>query len=136
MLAGAPVTERMAEVDGVSTSLLEAGSGPSLLLMHGGIECGGAYWSPVIPSLADRFRIIVPDMPGLGESAPFAELDPERFANWFSELIRVTSGDRPVVVAHSLSGSLAARFAVHHSNELNRLVIYAGPGIGPPRRKR
>jgi len=133
MLAATSVSERVLDVDGVSTSLLEVGSGPSLLFLHGGIECGGAYWAPVIPRLAERFRIISPDAPGLGESAPFDKLDSERFATWFSALIRATGADRPVVVAHSLLGSLAARFAVDHANELSRLVIYGAPGIGPYR---
>jgi hypothetical protein len=48
MLAGLPTTERRIELAGVSTALLEAGDRPSLVLLHGGIECGGAYWAPVI----------------------------------------------------------------------------------------
>jgi pimeloyl-ACP methyl ester carboxylesterase len=38
-----------------------------------------------------------------------------------------------VVVAHSLVGNYAARFAVGHAERLARLVIYAAPGIGPYR---
>ena len=56
--------------------LLEGGDGPPLVLLHGGIECGGAYWAPVIASLAESHRLVIPDVPGLGESEPVARLDP------------------------------------------------------------
>ncbi len=67
------------DVDGIDTYLMEAGSGPPLVLMHGGIECGGAYWEPVIQGLAGGFRLVIPDAPGLGESAPAGPLDPPTF---------------------------------------------------------
>ena len=47
LFAGLPST-RMLDVAGVSTAVLEAGEGPNLVLLHGGIECGGAMWTPVI----------------------------------------------------------------------------------------
>ena len=70
--------------------VLEGGDGPPLVLLHGGIECGGAYWAPVIAPLAERHRVIVPDLPGLGESEPVARLDAATFADWFAALLRET----------------------------------------------
>jgi pimeloyl-ACP methyl ester carboxylesterase len=133
MLAGVPVTERRVLLAGVSTALLEAGDGPPLVLLQGGIECGGAYWAPVVSPLAERHRLIVPDAPGLGRSEPVARLDATAFADWFAELLRETCQQKPTLIAHSLHGSLAARFAVAHGDLLRRLVIYAAPGIGPYR---
>ena len=130
MLAGVPVTERRVTLAGVTTALLESGDGPPLILLHGGIECGGAYWAPVISRLAESHRVIVPDVPGLGESAPVARLDATAFADWFCELLRATCQEQPALIAHSLHGSLAARFAVAHGDLLRRLVIYAAPGVG------
>jgi pimeloyl-ACP methyl ester carboxylesterase len=107
--------------------------GPPLILLHGGIECGGAYWAPIVPELAQRFQVLIPDMPGLGESEPFAELTEAAFAHWVDELLRATGVQRPVLVAHSLLGSLAVRYAVRHGERLGRLVVYGAPGIGPYR---
>ena len=45
MLAGLPTSERFLDLDGVTTAVLEAGDGPPLLLLHGGIERGGAMWA-------------------------------------------------------------------------------------------
>ena len=70
LLRGLAVEERRIEVNGIGTTVLEGGDGPPLLLLHGGIECGGIYWAPVISRLAQDHRLIVPDAPGLGESEP------------------------------------------------------------------
>ncbi len=130
LLAGLPVSQRRVDAGGVSTALLEGGVGSPLLLLHGGIECGGAYWAPVVSRLIENHRVVVPDAPGLGESAPLARLDDETFARWLRELIGLTCEARPTLVAHSLFGTLAARFAAAHGDSLSRLIIYAAPGIG------
>ena len=133
MLVGIPVTERRLRVAGALTTVLEGGDGPSLVLLHGGIECGGPVWAPVISGLAETHRLIIPDLPGLGESEPVALLDAAAFAEWFAALIRETCPGEPTLVAHSLAGSLAARFATEHGALLRRLVICAAPAIGPYR---
>jgi pimeloyl-ACP methyl ester carboxylesterase len=133
LLAGLAVTERRVRLAGISTALLEGGEGPPLVLLHGGIECGGAYWAPVIASLAESNRLVIPDVPGLGESEPAARLTSVAFAEWFTELVRATCEERPTLIAHSLLGTLAARFAAEHGDLLSRLMIYAAPGIGPYR---
>src|SRR5215213_10686934 len=130
LLSGTPVAERHLEVAGVSTSLLEGGDGPPLVLLHGAIECGGPVWAPVIARLAERHRVVVPDLPGLGESHPVDRLDPATFAAWFSALLRMTCDQPPALVAHSLGGSLAARFATEHGDLLGRLILYGAPGVG------
>lgn len=130
LLKGLEADERRLELDGISTNLLEAGAGPPLILVHGGIECGGIYWAPVIPALAARHRLIVPDVPGLGESAPAGRLDDVAFGGWLRALIVATCERAPAVIAHSLLGTLAGRFAVDSGTALSRLMIYGAPGIG------
>jgi pimeloyl-ACP methyl ester carboxylesterase len=133
VLAGLPLTERRERIAGAGTSILEGGDGAPLVLLHGGIECGGAVWAPVVAQLAASHRLVIPDIPGLGDSEPLARLDPPTFARWLAELIDLTTTERPVLVVHSLVGSLAARFAADHGAQLERLVIYGTPGIGPYR---
>jgi pimeloyl-ACP methyl ester carboxylesterase len=133
MLAGLPVITRVLEVDGIATSVLDDGEGPPLLLLHGGVECGGAMWAPVLPQLMAHHHVVVPDVPGLGESAPMPRLDLKGFTSWFRALLEQTNLGRPAVVAHSLVGSLAARFATDHSSLLGRLVLYGAPAVGPYR---
>jgi 2-hydroxymuconate-semialdehyde hydrolase len=130
MLAGLPLSERRLDTGRVSTAVLEGGAGSPLVLLHGGIECGGAYWAPVMTRLVEHHHVVVPDAPGLGESEPLARLDDETFARWLRELIQLTCETAPTLVAHSLFGTLTARFAAAHSDSLARLVVYAAPGIG------
>ena len=133
LLQGLPVQGKPLDVNGIATLVLAGGQGPPLVLLHGGIECGGAYWAPVIPRLGQCHRLIIPDVPGLGESEPVGRLDADAFDNWFAALLRLTCDEKPTLVAHSLLGSMAARFGARHSDLLHRLVIYAAPGIGPYR---
>jgi 4,5:9,10-diseco-3-hydroxy-5,9,17-trioxoandrosta-1(10),2-diene-4-oate hydrolase len=133
MVAGLSATTRTLDIDGVSTAVIESGDGPPLLLLHGGIECGGAMWAPVLTQLAQDHRVIAPDIPGLGESAAVPRLDIDTFAHWLTGLAEQTELERPTLVAHSLSGSLAARFAARDRDLVGRLVLYAAPGIGPYR---
>lgn len=133
MLAGGPAATRTVDIDGISTSLIEAGDGPPLLLLHGGIECGGRMWAPVITRLARHYRVVAPDVPGLGQSAPVPHLDVDAFGHWLTGVAEHTSLERPTVVAHSLVGSLAARLATRGGSAIGRLIVYAAPGVAPYR---
>jgi pimeloyl-ACP methyl ester carboxylesterase len=132
MLEGVPVRERFAHPAGVRTAILEAGAGPPIVLLHGGIECGGPVWVPVVEDLAQRYTVVVPDLPGLGESAPVDDL-PAVLDEWFRDLVADACAEPPVLLAHSLGGSLAAELASRRGQLLRQLVIYGAPGIGPYR---
>jgi pimeloyl-ACP methyl ester carboxylesterase len=58
------------DVDGISIFYREAGStdAPAILLLHG-FPSAGHMFRDLIPQLADRFRLIAPDLPGFGQSA-------------------------------------------------------------------
>ena len=88
---------RVIDVDGVATSILEAGDGPPLLLLHGGVESGAAVWAPVLDRLATSHRVVAPDIPGLGESEPIASLDAGAFSSWLQGTMQALDMDRPTV---------------------------------------
>jgi 2-hydroxymuconate-semialdehyde hydrolase len=131
MLADVEARTYGLEIDGCTTNVIEAGTGPPLVLQHGGIECGGVMWSPVINDLARRYRVVVPDAPGLGESDPVDRLDIDAFTRWFDSFLELAHLEKPALVAHSLFGSVAARYAARRSDRLSRLIIYGAPGVGP-----
>src|SRR5258708_5450200 len=62
------IASRTTEVDGVKLHYLTAGHGSPLILLHGYAETS-LMWRPIIPLLAERFRVIAPDLPGIGDSA-------------------------------------------------------------------
>src|SRR5271169_6716526 len=61
------IASRMAEVNGVKFHYLTAGHGTPLILLHGYAETS-LMWKPIIPALAERFTVIAPDLPGIGDS--------------------------------------------------------------------
>lgn len=86
------------------------GSGPTIVLLHGVCHRGHA-WDPVVPLLSDRFRVVVVDLPGHGESAPLpVDGDPlEYMVDQMVELLGavVPDGERPHITGNSLGGFLA-----------------------------
>lgn len=131
LLDGLPLQQRHRELDGIATSVLEGGDGPPLVLLHGGIQAGGVIWWRVLPHLTRTHWVVVPDLPGLGESEPADRLDTSTLAAWLEALIQATCQEPPILVAHSAPGALAARFAVEHGARLRRLVLVDTAGLAP-----
>lgn len=130
LVEGMPVTHRRLDVAGVSTSLLEAGEGPPLVVLHG--QGGFAeIMAPFIRMTADRHRVVVPDLPGLGRSEiRTGALDAGRVTDWLAELIAKTCDQPATLLGASLGGSVALRFAVARGAELNRLVLVDSGSLG------
>ena len=65
------ITERTVPVKGKDIFVAETGSGPAVVLLHGGGPgaSGVSNYARNIEPLAENFRVIVPDMPGYGRSA-------------------------------------------------------------------
>ena len=114
--------ERFVDARGSRIRSFEAGNGSTVALLHG---LGGAAsnWTLVAPPLAERYRVLVPDLPGHGGSttlpAPVETLDP--YADRVASLL-----DEPaVLVGHSLGAVVALRLAARRP-ELVRGVVLAG----------
>lgn len=123
LLAGTPVVERRLQLAGVSTAVLEGGEGPPVVLLHGQGGFAG-MWLPLIPDLVATHHVVAPDLPGLGGSeTPAGPPGADTVLAWLGELIDQTCGAPPALVGISLGGSIAARFAVDHSDLLGRLVL-------------
>jgi len=131
VLEGIPVAERRIEAAGVSTALVQGGSGPPLILLHGQGGSGVA-WAPVLPRLLASYLVIAPDLPGLGESiVNHGEIGPDLAVPWLTALIRETCTEPPIVVGFSLGGSFAARLGVANTTPC-RLIVLADSGSLSP----
>ena len=125
LLRGLPVTERRLQIAGVSTAVLEGGSGHPVIMLHGPGEFGGK-WRRIIPQLVTTHRVVAPDLPGHGESSLVdGHLDADGMRAWMSGLIERTCASKPVLVGHVLGGALAGIVAVA-----------LGPVAVTPRRQR
>ena len=130
LLEAIPAAERTLELAGVRTPVLEGGEGPPVVILHG-LGQFAATWSRVIPRLITTHRVIVPDLPGLGASeVEDGLLGADRVLEWLKELIEATCPSPPALVGHTVGGAIAARFAVDHSDRIDRLVLVDPFGLG------
>jgi pimeloyl-ACP methyl ester carboxylesterase len=114
------------EVNGARLWYDEAGSGPAVLLLHGGLGDSG-LWEPVVPFLAERFRTIRTDLRFFGRSA-----GPAVSWSWIDDVVGVLDAlevERAALVGLSLGGTLALDVAVAHPDRLWALVHVAS-GVG------
>lgn len=132
LVADLPVTERRLEIGGVSTVALEGGSGPPVVLLHGPGE-SALWWMRVIPDLAESHRVVVPDLPGQGESGSGdgGVFTVEGILSWLDGLIDRTCPSPPTLVGHVLGGGIAARFAVEEGDRIEGLVLVDSVGLAP-----
>ena len=131
LIEGLPVTHRRLDVAGMSTSLLEGGDGPPLVLVHG--QGGFAeIMAPFIRMTADRYRVIAPDLPGMGRSAiTTGAVSGRRVTEWLAELIAKTCDQPPIVLGSSLGGSIVLRLAVARGRELGKVILVDSGSLGP-----
>jgi pimeloyl-ACP methyl ester carboxylesterase len=123
LLADLPVTDRRLEIAGVSTAVLEGGSGPPIVLLHGPGEFA-AISMRVIPDLVTTQRVIAPDLPGHGASmVTDGPLDADGVLAWLDHLVQRTCESPPVLVGRTLGGAIAAHYASDHPDRVARLVL-------------
>jgi pimeloyl-ACP methyl ester carboxylesterase len=114
---------REVDVDGRSVAYRVTGSGPPLVLVHG-LAGSWRWWSPVLPTLAERFHVHLVDLPDLRSSSTAAEL-----STWLARWLRGAGLDRVDVAGHSLGGLVAAELAMQRPAPTRRLVLVAPAGI-------
>ena len=112
---------------------LVAGKGQPLLFLHG-VGNQGSSWFEVAPAFVARYRVVVPDLPGHGESAPAAGDLPMATVVAGAErlLLEVTGGppERPaIVVGNSMGAWLATLLALRHPERVERIVLVNGGAL-------
>ncbi len=108
-----------------------SGEGETLLLVHG-MAGSSATWRAVLPQLAQRYRVLAPDLPGHGDSAkPRGDYSLGAFAAWLRDLLHELDIERVTVVGQSLGGGVAMQFSYQHPERCERLVLIGSGGLGP-----
>jgi pimeloyl-ACP methyl ester carboxylesterase len=125
-------TARTAEIDGVKLHYTTGGHGPALILMHGYAETS-RMWTPVLPLFGERFTVIAPDLPGIGDSEiPANGMDMKAAAILIHALARSLGVQKARVVGHDIGLMVAYAYAAQFSAEVEKLVVMDAflPGVG------
>jgi pimeloyl-ACP methyl ester carboxylesterase len=125
------IESRSAEVDGMKLHYLLSGRGPYVILLHGYTQTSH-MWRPLIPKFADRFTVIAPDLPGIGDSAiPKDGLDMKTAAIRIHALAKSLGVTEARVVGHDIGLMVAYAYAAQFPSEVAKLVVMDAflPGV-------
>ncbi|MEM7339955.1 MAG: alpha/beta hydrolase [Actinomycetota bacterium] len=114
-------------INGTEIHVETVGSGPPLLMMHGGLGLDHTYFRPAFDQLADRATVIYYDHRGNGRSARLADYASElTFDHLVSDAVGVLDAlgfETATVLGHSYGGFVAQAFAAAHLDRLSGLVL-------------
>jgi pimeloyl-ACP methyl ester carboxylesterase len=118
------------QINGIDTVVLEAGSGPPLVFLHGaGTVTGFGFAKP----WSRTFRVIVPYHPGFGQSADDPAVDDiHDYVLHYLELFDALELRRFRLVGQSMGGFIATKFAVEHRERIDKLVLVCPIGLPVP----
>jgi pimeloyl-ACP methyl ester carboxylesterase len=127
--------QRSLEVKAVRMRYFVGGAGPPLVLVHG-LTGAAANWSELAPLLAERHRLLIPDLPGHGGSSPLPAAP--NVAAYAERVWALAGAERllpAALVGHSMGGLVALRLALRHPSDVTALVLAATAGIGSTTRR-
>jgi pimeloyl-ACP methyl ester carboxylesterase len=123
--------ERSIQVVGLSVQYWEGGTGEPLLVAHHDI--GNRGWTPFFETLAGRFRVVVPELPGYGRSdRPAWARHPRDLAMILQLMLDKLDIPSAVLVGLGFGGWIAAEMAVMNQRRFRRLILVGAMGIRPP----
>jgi pimeloyl-ACP methyl ester carboxylesterase len=124
------------DAGGIKTNYLEAGQGDPVVLIHGSGPGVTAYanWRLVMPALAERFRVLAPDMVGFGFSDRPSDIS-YGLQTWADQVVGFLDSldiETAHLVGNSFGGSIALRVATQHPQRVGKLVLMGSMGVSFP----
>jgi pimeloyl-ACP methyl ester carboxylesterase len=129
--ADKPAESRVGKIEGKKLHYLIAGQGPTLILLHGYTQTS-RMWRPLIEKLKDKFTVIAPDLPGIGDSdIPKDGSDMKTAAIRIHALAKSLGVTKARVVGHDIGLMVAYAYAAQFSAEVEKLVVMDAflPGV-------
>jgi pimeloyl-ACP methyl ester carboxylesterase len=119
----------IAVVFGQRIHYVEAGSGPTLLLLHG-LGDTLEVWRAEIPALARSYHVIAIDQIGSGLSdKPMLSYRPQTIVDFLDGFMRVRGLRTATLVGNSLGGWVAALMSIEHPKRVDALVLVDSGGL-------
>src|SRR5580700_6442680 len=119
------------KIDGKKIHYLTTGQGPALIVLHGYTQTS-RMWRPLIDKLKDKFTVIAPDLPGIGDSdIPKDGSDMKTAAIRIHALAKSLGVSKARVVGHDIGLMVAYAYAAQFSSEVEKLVVMDAflPGV-------
>jgi pimeloyl-ACP methyl ester carboxylesterase len=102
----------------------DEGSGPALMLIHGYLETGEA-WGSFAAELSEKFRVIVVDLPGHGQSDIFGEIHSMEFmAEAMNGLLGTIGLSKVFMIGHSMGGYVTLAFLEMFRDKLSGYSLF------------
>jgi len=120
-------------VFGQKIQYVEAGSGPTVILLHG---LGGSSqaWGPNTSALAEKYRVIVPDQIGFGKSdKPLVNYRIRTYVDFLDQFCKQLKIERATLVGSSMGGWIATMFTASFPDRVDKLVLVDAAGYAPPK---
>jgi 2-hydroxymuconate-semialdehyde hydrolase len=128
-----PEIARSIVAAGITTNYHDLGSGFPVLMLHGsgpGVSAW-ANWRLVMPQLAERARVIAPDLAGFGytERRPDLRYDMDTWVAQAVGMLDALGIERADLVGNSFGGGLALQVAIRFPHRIRRLVLMGSVGV-------
>ncbi len=120
----AQVEKKSVQAGDTRWSYYEGGKGPTLLLLHG-YEDSKEVWLPAARYLTPNFRVIIPDLPGWGESSrnPDADYGYTAQAERLRAFVQALHLGGIAIAGHSMGGGIAGVYASKYPQDVAALVL-------------
>lgn len=108
----------------------EGGQGPTIVLLHG-FAASKEVWLKVAPMLTAHFHVVIPDLPGWGESSriPGASYNIDNQAARLNDFVQTLHLQHAVIVGHSMGGAIAGVYAAAHPEDVAELALVDSFGL-------
>ncbi len=117
------------QVFGQKIHYLEAGSGPTVILLHG-LGGDASNWAATVPALSKSFHVFVPDQIGFGASdKPLANYRVGMLVDFLDGFCKKLAITKATVVGNSLGGWTAMAFTLAHPDKVERMVLVDSAGF-------
>jgi 2-hydroxy-6-oxonona-2,4-dienedioate hydrolase len=113
-------------IRGRQVAVARQGSGPPLLLIHGGWAGAEMHWSSVWAALTRHHEVVAPDLPGLGDVVAEPLGSVREYAEWLVELLDALAIERVAVVGNSFGATVAWSLAGRFPQRCSALVLVDG----------
>jgi pimeloyl-ACP methyl ester carboxylesterase len=126
-------TSKEVLVFGQKINYVEAGTGPTVILLHG---LGGStqVWQLNIGALAEKYHVVVPDQIGFGKSdKPLVNYRIRTYVDFLDQFCKQLKIERASLVGSSMGGWIAAAFTAAFPDRVDKLVLVDAAGYMPPK---